>query len=539
MRLMPGRMHEVELVEAADEPARSRPAPSPSLTRPADHVDVELDDVDGAPRDDADRRVDAARTWLRRHARWLVPVAAVAVVALVGTQVVADQREAARVAALAAIPGVVPPADSSIGVLWRADPRLAAALQSGSVVDGTFVGGTQSADGALSIVGLDPDTGVIAWTTPVDTLTPPRPTVGTSPSVWVSCTPVAHGGSPVAACITQQYGAVEALGVPESTIVVLDPADGSLLAQRSVPGTTGITFTDHDVVLADRVSDDGSPAPTDASSVRWAVTASDIVSGTQAWTWTSPAVDVLGREDGPQAANATGSATLETVDGQLLLAVDQHAWILSAAGKALRDVPLPEGAWIGPARSGVFVQNTWSSAEQYQGNLILADGTQVPIDETVGWLAVDDGSAPDVVFTVGSGPGNALGLSGRSARTGAQLWHLQGSVNTGVLLDGTLYVATNEALLAVDATTGHTLWRTPLDHVVQQVSTDGRYLLVPGLNVTLDAYSMRDGSLAWHKDLAKEVAGDRSTVFVQGFQAGWHDPRLYVWMDDGGVAVLG
>jgi outer membrane protein assembly factor BamB len=534
---MPGRMHEVELVEAADEPARSRAAPS-WAPGAADHVDVQIDDDDRAP-DQVDAHVLAARTWLRRHARWLVPVAAGAVLALVGTQVVVNQREAARVAALADIPGVVPPADPSIGVLWRADPRLGAALRSGSVVDGTLVGGTQAPDGALSVVGLDPDTGAIAWTTPIDLPTPPQPTVGSSPSVWVSCTTVAHGGSPVAACIAQPYGGDAVLGVPGSTIAVLDPADGSLLAHRDVPGTTGIAFTDDDLVLADRVADDGTPARTDASSVRWAVTASDVVSGKQAWTWTSPAVDVLGREDGPQASNATGSAYLQRVDGDLLLAVDAHAWVLSAAGGLRRDIPLDPGAWMGPARSGVFIENTWSSAELYQGTLILADGTQVPVDETVGWLAVDDGSAPGIVFTVGAGPGDALGLTGRSAATGKELWHLQGSIVTGLLLDGTVYVATNDALVAVDSTTGHTLWRTPLDRVPQQLSTDGRYLLLPGLNVTLDAYSMRDGRLAWHKDLAAEAAGDRSPVFVQGFQAGWHDPRLYVWMDDGAVAVLG
>ena len=73
----------------------------------------------------------------------------------------------------------------------------------------------------------------------------------------------------------------------------------------------------------------------------------------------------------------------------------------------------------------------------------------------------------------------------------------------------------------------------------QQLSTDGRYLLVPGPGVTLEAYTLTDGELAWTADLAQEVAGDGSTVFVQGFQSGWRDPRLYVWMDTGAVAVLG
>ncbi len=178
-------------------------------------------------------------------------------------------------------------------------------------------------------------------------------------------------------------------------------------------------------------------------------------------------------------------------------------------------------------------------SSSFSGTLLLRDGTRVPVDETPAWLSVDDGSAPDVVFTVGQGPAGADGLSGRSASTGARLWHLAGNVVAGLLLDGTVYVATGEALVALDATTGDERWTTPLDHLPEQMSTDGQYLLVPGLGVTLDAYAMRDGTLAWHKDLEQEVAGDRSPVFIQGFQAGWHDPRLYVWMDSGSVAVLG
>ncbi|WP_456825389.1 outer membrane protein assembly factor BamB family protein [Cellulomonas sp. P5_E12] len=539
---MPGRMHEVELVEAADEPARSRSASRPRTWTPraAQHVDVELDDdVDARERDDTDRHVLAARSWLRRHGRWLVPVAAGLAVALVATQVTMNHREAVRLAALAAIPGVVPPADASIDVLWRADARLGAALRSGSVVSGTLVGGVQDASGALSLVGLDPDTGAQAWKTPVGLPDPPQPTVGTSPSVWVSCTAVPHGGTPVAACLGQLYGDEAVVGVPGSSVWVLDPADGTVLSHRIVPGTTGLTFTQDDLVVAERVADDGSPAPTDASSVRWAVTASDAVSGETAWTWTSPSVDVLGREDGPAGSGATLSAALQTVDDDIVVTVDEHAWILTTDGHQRRDIPLDPGSWLGPARAGVFVENVWSSSDLFQGTVLLADGTEIPVDEAPGYLAVDDGSAPGAFFTVGSDQSGADGLTARSVGSGTVLWHLPGSIVAGLLLDGILYVAMSNALVAVDATTGRTQWRTPLDYLPQQLSTDGRYLLVPGLGVTLDAFELRDGALAWHKDLAQAVAGDRDPVFVQGFQSGWHDPRLYVWMDSGAVAVLG
>ena len=111
-------------------------------------------------------------------------------------------------AALAAIPGVVPPVDASIGVLWRADPELAPALRSGAVVDGLLVGGAQDGSRDPVIIGLDPSTGDVAWRTPVELPTTPQATpTSVSPELWISCSAVQHGESQVAACIAQQFGA--------------------------------------------------------------------------------------------------------------------------------------------------------------------------------------------------------------------------------------------------------------------------------------------------------------------------------------------
>ncbi|WP_456786733.1 outer membrane protein assembly factor BamB family protein [Cellulomonas sp. P5_C5] len=529
---MPGRMREVELVEAVDELERTRPRPGIPLA-PAEPVRDPGDDV------------LAARTWVRRHAPWLVASAAVVVGSLAVTQVVLDRREDARVAALAAVPGIVPPIDSSVGVLWWADPELAPALQSGAVVDGLLVGGVQDASGDPVIVGLDPGTGRVAWRTPVDLPTPQPTPTSASPELWISCAAVprtdAGDDEPVAACISQQYGeGVE--GIPRSSVWVLDPAAGTLLADREVDGSWGLTFVDDALVVAQPVDEDGAPARTDAGAVRWRVSADDVVSGEPRWTWTTPLTDVVGREDGPESAYATRRASLESTGDHVVLGVDGHGWVLTADGEPFLDVPLDPASWLQPARADVFIESTWTSSA-YSGTLLLPDGTRVPIDETASWLAVDDGSAPGVVLTVGQAPGGADGLSGRSARTGARLWHVDGTIVTSLLLDGTLYVATSDSLLAVDAVSGDLLWRTEIDHMPQQLSTDGRYLLLPGLGVTLEAYTLTDGELAWTVDLADQVradaGGDRSTVFVGGFQSGWHDPRLYVWMDTGAVAVLG
>ena len=156
--------------------------------------------------EDAPDDVVAARTWVRRHAPWLVASVALVVGSLATTQLVLDHREDARVAALAAIPGVVPPVDASIGVLWRADAELAPVIRSGAVVDGVLVGGTQDATGAAVIVGLDPGTGEVAWRTPVDAAdaaADPDQRVGGALDLLQQR---AARQSHVAACTSQQYG---------------------------------------------------------------------------------------------------------------------------------------------------------------------------------------------------------------------------------------------------------------------------------------------------------------------------------------------
>ena len=198
MRLMPGRMHEVELVEAADEPRTpARPGPSTKGIQP--------------------------RSWVRRRAPWLVTAAALVVGSLAVTQLVLDHREDARVAALAGIPGVLPPVDESIGVLWRADAELAPVIRSGALVDGVLVGGMQDPAGAAVIVGLDPATGEVAWRTPVDLPTPQPTPTSASAELWISCTGVQHGPSHVAACTSQQYGE-GVQGIPPSAVWCSTPS---------------------------------------------------------------------------------------------------------------------------------------------------------------------------------------------------------------------------------------------------------------------------------------------------------------------------
>ncbi len=249
----------------------------------------------------------------------------------------------------------------------------------------------------------------------------------------------------------------------------------------------GVAFTDDALVVATPVA---TAAGTPAGSARWQVSATDVVTGAARWTYTTPDTDV-GQEDGN---DPVGSTYLSREGDRLVLTVRRHAWILGPDGSLVRDVPLDRGSWLESARSGAFLVNSTGSAQTAAGTLLLADGTEVPIDETAGWLSVDDGSAPDVVVTVGQGLTGAHGISGRDASTGRSLWHLDEPITAALLLEGTLYLASDRRLQAIDATTGHEHWSSDLDFQPQQLSTDGRYLLVPGPAVTLNALAMSDGA---------------------------------------------
>ena len=234
---------------------------------------------------------------------------------------------------------------------------------------------------------------------------------------------------------------------------------------------------------------------------------------------------MLGREDGPAGASATLSAALQTVDDAIVMAVDEHAWILTTDGQPrARHPPRPgilarAGPRRGVRRERLVVLRPLPGHAAPVGRHPDPDRRDTRLALGRRRLGAGGRSSPSARRTRG-----ADGLTARSARTGTVLWHLPGPIVTGLLLDGTLYVATSDALVAVDATTGRTEWRTPLDYLLQQLSTDGRYLLVPGLGVTLDAYALRDGSLAWHKDLAQEVAGDRDPDLRAGLPVGLARP---------------
>ena len=119
-------------------------------------------------------------------------------------------------------------------------------------------------------------------------------------------------------------------------------------------------------------------------------------------------------------------------------------------------------------------------------------------------LAVDDGSLPGLVFTGGAR------LRAWDATTGQRRW--TSGVGTGrspLLLDGVLYAATYDAVLALDATTGKVLWTTPvqLKSDIAVPLTDGRVLVVVERVPTphLVAFDLADGRRLWQAALPEHV----------------------------------
>jgi outer membrane protein assembly factor BamB len=497
-------------------------------------LDVELVEPDGlGPGAAPPSAAPPGRRWLRRNGRIVAVVGLSLAVVLVGTQTVLDARERSRLAELAGIPGVLAPVGDGLEVRWRGGLAESQVLQGGTVVDGTLVGVAETDPGTLELWGLDPGTGDRRWATSVDLATPLMTSDGASPEAWTSCQALDE----LAACVAQQTGNGDV--TPDMTVWVLDPADGRLVRTTSLPGRAGLAMSHGDVVSAVPVGPDGStPAAADAGTVRWAVTAVDGATGDTSWTYTTPPVDVVGREDGTTTLDAsTGSAAIDARDDRVLLIVDHHAWELRADGTLLRTVLLDDSSWIELTRAGGLVQSTYDGRGG-RSAILRTDGTWARTSAVPLWLPVDDGSAPGLVFCSEQSEGGTTRIEARDGSTGALVWQVRVRAMATLLLDGRMFVGTADGLQALDATTGHVLWHVDLARSVDELTTDGSALVARGLGLSAEGYSVSDGHLLWRTDLLPKVS-DSLTWSGQQLVVSSRLPRLYVSLTDGSVAVLG
>ncbi len=502
---MSGRMLDVELVE----PDGPGPGASPSPAARPEHP------------------------WLRRNARWLAAAGVGLAAVLVGTQAVVDARERTRLAELATIPGVLSPVEGGLDVRWRGGVAEQQVLQGGTVVDGTLVGVAGTEPGSLELWGLDAATGERRWSTSVDLATPLMTADGGAPEAWTTCARL----DALAACVAQQSGTAGAS--PDMTVWVLDPTDGRLVRSATLPGEAGLTFSHGDVVSAVPVLLDGTTAAApDAGTVRWAVTAVDGATGATAWTYTTPPVDVVGREDGTTTYDSsTRSASLDARDDRVLLIVDHHAWELGADGDLRRTVLLDDASWVELTRAGGLVQSTYDGRGG-RSAILRDDGTWVRTASVPLWLPVDDGSARGLVFCAEQSEGGISRIEARDGRTGERVWEVPVRAMTALLLDDRLFVGTADGLRALDATSGRTVWTADLSRSVDEITTDGRSLVVRGLGLSAEGYALSDGHALWRTDLLQQVSASHAWSGEQ-LVVSSRLPRLYVQLPDGSVAVLG
>ncbi|MDM7855404.1 outer membrane protein assembly factor BamB family protein [Cellulomonas alba] len=480
---------------------------------------------------------DRARAWLRRHWRWLVPSAVIAVGALVATQGVVDAHQRARLARLAVLPGVLAPVDPQLSARWRGDASLGTALQAGTELGDRLLAVVEGApDEPLAVVAFDRRTGGELWRTPV-----PRPDRLPGPAdevqqLFTSCSAAPHGTGQVALCTATQQAQTETQRPPTS-LWVIDPKTGAVLARRTVAGTSSFTTAGPNLVVATAVAGSGSTRS-------WRIVASDLVAGTQRWTFTTPAVRITspyGRPGGSpdDVLETPGLGT--TPSGGILVTSDRHVWELSSTGTLGRSLELPQYSYVDNLRGGLLITSEYGAPSGARtGSIVLRDGTSVPTTDGSAYLTTDDGSAPGIAFTTTAGDTGLSGVTGRLVTTGAARWHHEGPIQAGLLLDGRLYLGQTDGVVALDARTGRELWRVDTDYSVQQIGTDGNALLVPAPVAGLTALSLASGQRLWTKRLGSEVAGPGNPAWtVQQLEVDGRFREVVGWNDDGSIVFLG
>jgi hypothetical protein len=301
----------------------------------------------------------------------------------------------------------------------------------------------------------------------------------------------------VCAVAQPRRNSAQPVGPQPTTFAVLDAADGTLVAARTVRTQLWTTAGSAVVMASSRDTDAGS---------RWVVLATDLVAADapDRWRTETPALDRSVRI-GPDGQDLAWQDLQSSADRILLTDGDQ-AWLLGTDGTLLRS--LDPGARVATlGRTGLVSLVDWSAASGFDRprGAIVAGDTTVVARETLLPPTVDDGSAPDVeVLQSFDGP-----VVVRSGRTGDELWRSREDVTATMLLDGVLYAASPRAVVARDAVTGRRVWSVDAPDA-RRLATDGRVLLALSSSLTVRAYDLSDGTALWSQDvrtLAPESSG--------------------------------
>ena len=454
------------------------------MARHEDMHDVEMDEREELPTS----IVAASQPSLRRS--W--PVAAGLVAVLLGglaiTQTVVDARERARVTRVRTLPGVVGELTASVHELWRSDSGESSAVTGGVLLADRFIGGRLNADGSQSVEALDARTGATAWSLAVSSADPTTPADAARPPKCLSAQGV------VVCLVVDDYApligtiAPMSLAPQRARVVVVDPRTGTLLAERETPTSSTLTV-ESDLVVVAWVNGGGHGV----------VTGTEPRTGEVRWTFTTPA---------PLEARAGERLGLDVTGvgvGIIVGSWSQKLWLLSPDGVLQRELPGNGGStWFELARVGLLALRTAQGPVGARTTLLVDGRDGQTLDGEPVNLSLDDGSVPGLVFT-GGAP-----LIAWDAATGNRRW--ASGANTGrtvLLLDGTLYSATHDSVLALDAATGTVLWTSPvqLKSDLAVPLTNGSVLVVVARVPTshLVAFDLADGRRLWDAGLPADV----------------------------------
>ncbi|KQY23173.1 hypothetical protein ASD16_11420 [Cellulomonas sp. Root485] len=483
---------------------------------------VELDD-EGliGPQDAGTGR---APTWVRRHAAWLAGAGAALVLALVGVQTVLDARERERLEYLADVPGVLSPLHDPPGALRPWAPSAGSLVADDAT--GRWAIGARYHLGGVDLRGTDPDTGDVLWSVPysLDDALPPG---GRSefPAVWVRCTTTTSADGPLAVCAAEVSPV--ATGGAVTPLLVLDPATGASLATISLAAGSLWSATGSHLVVA-------TPHRDAAGAVRWTLTATDPATGEVRWQGRTPLVpEVHAVRLGDRVIRSRADLTSD--EDRVLLTDSGHAWLFGADGEPRGDVTVESDGWAELARAGTLVWTPWRAFAVPAGILVTRDGTRTAVGERPARLAVDDGSAPDVVLLSDSEAAGEASLVGRDATSGEELWRLTGTTGEALLVDGVVHVAQGHEVRALDARSGVARWVAHVGAPPVYVGTDGSLVVVVTADRTLRGFDRADGRLASVADVARHLARDPGGVDQVSEYAG----RLLVRFRDGSGVLVG
>jgi outer membrane protein assembly factor BamB len=269
-------------------------------------------------------------------------------------------------------------------------------------------------------------------------------------------------------------------------LLVLAPGTGEVLEERSVDPRTSVAALGADVVVQG-VADDGAVT----------VSRSDPRSGRVRWTFASP----------PTAPPPQLGPVL-TDDG-LVVVPGEAGWVLDGDGDVVHawevDRPAPAG-WADVQRGRVLIRpmrdllGSTSVVDLDSGRSFLTDG--YPLAPTA-----DDGSTGELVL-IQSALGD--GLVAYDLGTGRPVWSVDGEDAGGVVvLGGRVVRAESDALRAVDARSGVTVWVAPSLAARQYgLYTDGRVVVraeLDDVSTELVARDLDDGRVRWRTPLASDL----------------------------------